>query len=102
MVNSRSSSGDPLAIGSHSLNDRVFSIQAMRRLSTEPIEDGLREQLARIKGWLKENAALQATATPEALPELEREQKMLERALRATRERLSDPFLDALSRRRER
>ena len=68
----------------------------MRRLSTEPIEDGLWEQLARIKDWLKENAALQATATPEALPELEREQKMLDRALRATRERLSDPLSETL------
>ena len=68
----------------------------MRRLFTEPIEHGLREQLARIKGWLKENAALQATATPEALPELECEQKMLDRALRATRDRLSDPFSETL------
>ena len=60
--------------------------------SAERIEDGLREQIDRIAGWLGENAELQGKATPEALPELEREQRMLERALKATRERLSDPF----------
>lgn len=60
--------------------------------SAERIEDGLREQIDRIAGWLGENAELQGKATPEALPELEREQRMLERALKATTERRRSPF----------
>lgn len=53
-------------------------------------EDGLREQIARIEAWLEDNARLQAKAAPDALPGLERERRMLERALKATRGRLRD------------
>ena len=60
----------------------------MRRLCTNRIEGGLRERIARIDVWLEEHAGLQAKAAPDALPELERERQMLERALIATRERL--------------
>ena len=68
----------------------------------DPNEAGLRGQIETIKGWLKENAELQEGALPKALPELERERKMLERALEATRERLRDRFSDAVERYRGR
>ena len=67
-------------------------------MSIERIEDDLRAQIAQIKGWLKENAELRAKAAPEALPELQREHKMLARALKATRERLRDLFYETLER----
>ena len=67
---------------------RTMSQVRSTETSAEGTEDGRREQMDRIAVWLGENAELQGKATPEALPELEREQRMLERALKATRERL--------------
>ena len=65
-------------------------------------EAGLRGQIEKIEGWLKENAELQENALPEAFPELARERKMLKRALEATRERLRHRFTDAVERSRGR
>ena len=48
----------------------------------DAMEAGLRGQIDKIKGWLRENAGLRESALPEALPELERERKMLERGAR--------------------
>ena len=65
-------------------------------------EAGLRGQIEKIEGWLRENAELQERALPEALPELERERKMLERAVDAARDRLRDSSTEALERYRGR
>ena len=57
-----------------------------------------RQTHGQITGWLRKNAELQGKATPEALLELEREQRMLERALKATRVRRRKPFPETLKR----
>ena len=72
------------------------------RPNIDAMKAGLRGQIDKLKGWLRENAEVQQSALPEALPELERERKMLERALAATRERLRDPFAEAVERSRGR